>query len=178
MSEFALEKHMTPIVAAWLRGQRKMVRSEIAAGYAYIDLAACRFNPEMERLRISQRQASVITCANSDRILKADWWPLHDRLVTVELKLSRVGEVIHQAAAHSHWSESYVALPGRIAVQTAETRRDELESLGVGLLAVGPSTVAMLIRAPTPTVGKMARRQALVVEGFWRHRKKLRSNDA
>src|SRR5271165_2659625 len=44
------------------------------------------------------------------------WAPLHRRIVGVELKLSRISEVLAQAASHRAFaSESYIAVPAEIA---------------------------------------------------------------
>ena len=67
------------------------------------------------------------------------WMPLHQRLVAVELKLSRVAEALQQAVNHYAFAdESYVALPMSVADTTMRSisRIKKFEQAGVGILGV------------------------------------------
>ncbi len=94
------------------------------------------------------------------------WHPLHARLVTVELKLSRVREALDQAIANQDLTiESYVALPATIASRTS---RDRFHEAGVGILGVTRSGVEVLL-SPRPTERRPdVVAQSHCVERFWR----------
>jgi len=99
------------------------------------------------------------------------WVPLHSRIVAVELKLSRTSEVLGQAASHRAFaSESYVAMPSKIADRAAETRFAEFDASGVGILAVTRSACKVLLRPSASGVPVQPTLQAHCVERFWRTR--------
>jgi hypothetical protein len=99
------------------------------------------------------------------------WVPLHNRIVAVELKLSRTSEVLGQAASHRAFaSESYVAMPSKIAERAAETRCAEFDAAGVGILAVTRNMCKVLLRSSASGVSVQPTLQAHCVERFWRTR--------
>ncbi len=99
------------------------------------------------------------------------WVPLHNRIVAVELKLSRTSEVLGQAASHRAFaSESYVAMPVENAERAAETRFAEFYAAGVGILGVTRSACKVLLRSSASGVAVQATLQAHCVERFWRTR--------
>lgn len=98
------------------------------------------------------------------------WMPLHKRIVTVELKLNRIEEVMQQAKANlSLGAESYVALPHDVAkrIQRNPKRWSEYFSLGIGLLSVTHSSCRRLVKA-SPSESSVDRAVQLhAVEKFW-----------
>src|SRR2546426_4075035 len=57
---------------------------------------------------------------------KNGWFPLHERIVAIELKLDRIEEAIRQATTHLRFTkECYVGLPAGIALRISEGRRRE-----------------------------------------------------
>jgi hypothetical protein len=99
------------------------------------------------------------------------WVPLHKRIVAVELKLSRTSEVLAQAASHRAFaSESYVAMPSKIAERAAESRSAEFDVAGVGILSVGRGDCKVLLRPSGSGVPVQSSLQAHCVERFWRTR--------
>ncbi len=99
------------------------------------------------------------------------WAPLHKRLIAVELKLSRVEEVLSQARNNLIFADkSYVGLPQDLAerVAASKTRRAKFLDDGVGLIAVSSQECKILIpsrhrsSAPDPVI------QFYCVEKFWR----------
>ena len=97
------------------------------------------------------------------------WAPLHTRIVAIELKLSRVDEVISQARSHTAFAtESFIGLPTDKAVRLANSERAKrLREAGVGLLSVDREEASVLIRPeghsnPDPVL------QMHCVERFWR----------
>jgi len=99
------------------------------------------------------------------------WVPLHNRIVAVELKLSRTSEVLGQAASHRAFaSESYVAMPSKIAERAADTRFAEFHAVGVGILGVTRRACKVLLRPSASGVPVQRTLQAHCVERFWRTR--------
>lgn len=100
------------------------------------------------------------------------WFPLHRRLMAVELKLTRIDQVMRQARNNLHFAEeSYVALPS-VAAQRVLLKRErwtDFFNQGVGLLSVTPTGCQLLI--PSHGRGCVEREPALqfyCVEKFWR----------
>jgi len=98
------------------------------------------------------------------------WVPLHDRLVAVELKLSRVRQVLYQARAHRAFaSESYAAFPREVAERVAGTKkREEFEQAGVGVLAVSSRRCEVVLRPRLEDEPPDLVTQMHCVERFWR----------
>lgn len=101
------------------------------------------------------------------------WVPLHERLVAVELKISRVAEVLAQARNNLGFAdESFVGLPAGLArsVEADSVRRAEFISAGVGLLGVRQRCCEMLIPAQPSRIVSDKALQLYCVEKFWRCR--------
>ena len=101
--------------------------------------------------------------------------PIHERLVAVELKLSRIEEAMHQAMNNLGFAdESYVALPAVVARRVASnpSRWSEFFDAGVGLLSVSRHRCDVLMQPhkaagwPDPAI------QLYCAEKFWRTRAK------
>ncbi|HUW08735.1 MAG TPA: hypothetical protein VM537_03355 [Anaerolineae bacterium] len=158
---FALEREMTPIVTAWLREQGMLVLPEICLDGA-CDLVGCSLNDEMVNRRLCRRK---------------DWRPLHQRLIGVELKLDRIGEVFRQAQWNRHHvEESWAALP--LEMTRHITRKDiwGFRICGIGLLGVSRHG-CQIVRPAEPTDATEAH-IAHQVEKFWRARKRLAAMSA
>lgn len=98
------------------------------------------------------------------------WAPMYSRLVAVELKLSRLSEVLQQARANRAFvPESFVALPSDVARRAMKSSfADELAREGIGLLAVSEKSCRTLLDAE-PTSGWLDDSLELwAVEYFWR----------
>jgi hypothetical protein len=97
------------------------------------------------------------------------WFPLHKRIVAVELKLARISEVISQAHSNLEFAdESYVGLPyDNARYLFASRNRMQLVEEGVGILGVHKTGVNVLLRSQFEgglnSVSKMH-----CVERFWR----------
>jgi hypothetical protein len=101
--------------------------------------------------------------------------PMHDRLVSVELKLSRIEEALNQALNNLGFAdESYVAFPAQIAerVSTSPSRWRAFLDAGVGVLAVERHDCAILRPARKAAGWLDAAVQLYCVEKFWRTRAK------
>lgn len=98
------------------------------------------------------------------------WAPLHRRLVAVELKLSRITEVLSQAASNRAFAdESYVAMPAEIAKRVAlGSRASEFLSAGVGILAVTSSRCKVVLLSSQSGVPVDLSLQMHCAERFWR----------
>jgi len=97
------------------------------------------------------------------------WYPLHERIVAVELKRARVIEALEQAAQHLRIAtESYVGLPFDVARRVVrDRRRNEFVNRGVGILAVSPRACSVLLRAFSSSCLDVVH-QAHTTERFWR----------
>jgi hypothetical protein len=97
------------------------------------------------------------------------WMPLHKRLVAVELKLTRIGDALHQAINNLGFAdESYVALPAALAYRlVSRTGDSQFRNKGIGLVAVGSSGCEVLVRATARKVRTDKVVQEHSVERFW-----------
>lgn len=180
MSDFKLEKEMTPIVRKWLEDEGYVVRCEMIVANL-CDLVGCSFNSSNVKKRIALRQKTVLTWRDFDPTVedpesllgfksvdpvRREWMPLYENIVAVELKLSRISEVISQAEAHNHYTHgSYIAMPIRTA------RRAIHKSLGVGVLGVRKGGVEILKYAPR-SVPRNEWFSHRIAEAFWRYERK------
>lgn len=76
------------------------------------------------------------------------WVPFHKRIIAVELKLERISKVLTQAKSNLVFAdESYVGLPFEKAkVLFSVWREKKLFDKGIGILAVRPKEVKVLLR--------------------------------
>jgi len=100
------------------------------------------------------------------------WAPLHDRIIAVELKLSRVCEALAQATMNRAFAtESYIALPAKVAERlTNGGRYSELEKVGIGVLGVTASACKVVLPVSHQRNELDANLQMHCVERFWRTR--------
>ena len=124
---------------------------------------------EIEEHLQTLEERKFITFKSPSRVVKRNgWYPLHDRLVSVELKLSRVSEVVRQAKTNLSLSgESYIGLPSTLVRRVSGARLEELRLAGLGLLSVTRSTCEVVVKARSNDKGDelMA---AHCGERFWR----------
>jgi hypothetical protein len=106
-----------------------------------------------------------------NRLEKRDGWvPVHERLIAIELKLSRVEEALCQARNNLIFAdESYVALPEDLAVRVAANiaRWRSLAERTVGLIAVSRRRCNLIIRPRQSSVVDPVV-QFHCAEKFWR----------
>jgi len=117
-----------------------------------------------------------VVASSRGRLLKVNgWMPMHERLISVELKLSRIDEALNQALNNLGFAdESYVAFPADVAERVATHPfrwRASLEA-GVGVLAVGRQECSVLRPARKAAGSVDAAVQLYCVEKFWRTRTK------
>jgi hypothetical protein len=117
-----------------------------------------------------------VQCSSHQRLQKINgWMPLQDRIVAVELKLSRVDEAMRQAVNNLGFAdESYVALPADVArrVMSSATRWSKFFDFGIGLLSVARQCSQVL--RPAEKTGNWTDNaiQLYCVEKFWSTRPK------
>jgi len=77
------------------------------------------------------------------------WYPLHKRIVAVELKLTRISEVVSQAQSNLEFAdESYVGLPCDKARHLFESRGSKrLVENGIGIIGVRKTGVRVFLRS-------------------------------
>ncbi len=103
------------------------------------------------------------------------WMPLHNRLVAVELKLSRIDEAMRQARNNLGFAdESYVALPLDVAHRVISnlSRWVNYFNDGVGLLGITQRKCYALVPGRRGTSWIDETVQFYCVEKFWRTRLK------
>lgn len=187
---FKLEKEMTPIVTKWLSDKGFLVKTE--SGILHnCDVVGCRFDPKMVELRSELRQKTVISAielssiATQGKICKwlklkpvnsepYEWMPIYKSLIAIELKLSRIADVIDQAHTNAYSvTASYIAMPWGIAHRAIGKAR----IAKVGIVSVGDEGKGvnrLLSRCQIllePTHEKCMNSHALA-ESFWRIRNK------
>ncbi len=99
------------------------------------------------------------------------WMPVHKRLVALELKLSRIQEVLHQAIANLEFAdESYVGLPMEIA-QHLVGNNSVLSFVESGIGIVGLNLEGYRVfRSPSKSKKRVDPiLQTYCVERFWRN---------
>jgi hypothetical protein len=125
----------------------------------------CRLIADRFVVRSSRRQLQKIN----------GWMPLQDRMVAVELKLSRIDEALRQALNNLGFAdESYVALPADVAKRVAGrmSRWPKFVDAGVGLLSVTPRRSRVLVPARNVENWRNKAVQIYCVEKFWSSRVK------
>ena len=122
---------------------------------------------EVDRL-VSGRFVRVTARGSFQRL--DGWFPLHDRLVTVELKLSRISEALRQAVANRELThESYAAFPMSVAQRLLGRKdRAEFERVGVGILGLTRRKCRVLFEARRAGDPRDVVPQMHCVERFWR----------
>jgi len=117
-----------------------------------------------------------VTSSSGRRLQKVNGWiPLQERIVAVELKLSRVDEAMRQAVNNLGFAdESYVALPADVALRVISnaSRWSKFFDLGIGLLSVARHGSQVLRRAEKPGTWTDKAIQLYCVEKFWSIRPK------
>ena len=115
-----------------------------------------------------------VTCSRGRLLQKMNgWMPLQDRIVAVELKLSRVEEAMRQAVKNLGFAdESYIALPSNVAGRVISTagRWSKFFDLGVGVISVANHRCQVLRPAQKIANWSDAAIQLYCVEKFWSSR--------
>lgn len=99
------------------------------------------------------------------------WWPLQSNLISIELKLSRISDVLQQATLNlSFADESYAAFPGPLARRLIQSETYSCFSdLGIGILAVYSTRCQLLLESdPNKNTYLDDVLQCTTVENFWR----------
>lgn len=149
--------------------------------FTTVSSLARQFAPSLPREVVSEEIARLIAGRfvvprSRGRLHRVNgWMPLQDRLVAVELKLSRIAEAMHQAMSNLAFAEeSYVGFPAAVArrVAASASRWSDFFHAGVGVLSVTRRGCNVLLPAreretPDSTDGVL---QFYCVEKFWRTR--------
>jgi hypothetical protein len=99
------------------------------------------------------------------------WEPLQNRIVAIELKLTRISEALCQAASNRVFGESYVALPWDVAHKLSKCNRvSAFDDAGVGLLAVARNACRVVWCPSAHGIKTDPTLQMHCVERFWRSR--------
>ncbi|HUU44786.1 MAG TPA: hypothetical protein VM118_03545 [Acidobacteriota bacterium] len=111
-----------------------------------------------------------VTCPRRDLFQRRNGWaPLHEKVIAIELKLSRVEEVFWQARNHVRIAdESYIGLPYENAERLVASRRaEQFHDSGIGVVAVHQDWCRVLLPANTLASEVDAVLQMHCVEQFW-----------
>ena len=105
------------------------------------------------------------------------WMPLHKRLIALELKLSRVQDVLRQAIGNLEFAdESYVGLPMETASRLARSSAvSPFVENGIGVIGLDPKAYKLVMPAKQGRQGADPVLQTHCVERFWRHYPKCNS---
>ena len=130
-----------------------------------------RIISELNRLE----EDKFVRKTNSGLLIKLNgWMPLHKKLVALELKLSRIQNVLHQAISHLGFAdESYVGLPMQTASRLSRSNAvHPFIKNGIGIVGLSRTNYKVFrlpryIQIKTDPV-----LQAHCVERFWRHHPK------
>jgi len=124
---------------------------------------------EVDRL-VSARFVQVTPKGSLQKV--NGWAPLHKRLVTVELKLTRVLEAFRQAVMNRELtSESYAAFPLSIARRISDSKGiQRFKHAGIGVIGVTPGKCKVLVRPRDLRHRADTVAQTHCVERFWRTR--------
>ena len=102
------------------------------------------------------------------------WVPLHNKVVALELKLTRINDALHQAINHLEFAdESYVGLPMETGQRLVNTgKKSEFVQEGIGVVGIGPKKCKIILK---PDPNKSHHNEIVrmhCVERFWRTRVK------
>lgn len=145
-----------------------------------VDRLVRQYAPSIPEEIVSEETAQLIAdrfvVSSRGRLQKMNgWMPLQDRLVAIELKLSRIEEAMHQALNNLGFAEeSYVGLPTEVARRVASnaSRWSRFFDAGVGLLSVARRGCEVLVPARKAALWTDRAIQLYCVEKFWRTRPK------
>ena len=100
------------------------------------------------------------------------WAPLQERVIALELKLSRVEDVHSQALSNLMFAdESYVGLPATAAERLRESRRcSEFTRSGVGIVSISRESCSVVLPSRRRNLAVSAVVQMHCAERFWRTR--------
>lgn len=118
-----------------------------------------------------------VVCSRRGHLQKVNgWMPLQERLVSVELKLTRVEEALQQAKCNLGFAqESFVAFPMQAARRIARAKSNwgEYFDEGIGLIGVLKSRCEVLVPAAPSSRLIDPAIQLYCVEKFWRSRSRV-----
>jgi hypothetical protein len=130
------------------------------------------FAPSLDRDLATLISDGFVVANKTGALQKRNGWaPLHERIVAVELKLSRISEALAQALSNRVFAtESYIALPTKVAERfTRSARYSDFKDRGIGVLGVSRSCCKVVSPAST-TTDPDTTLQMHCVERFWRTR--------
>lgn len=126
-----------------------------------------RITSELNRL---ERDKFVVKTPSSSFYKLNGWMPIHKKLVALELKLSRVQEVLHQAISNLEFAdESYVGLPMERASRLVRSSAvSPFVERGIGIVGLYGHNFRVLRAAAHHRERTNPILQAYSVERFWR----------
>lgn len=126
---------------------------------------------EVERIVAKLIRKRMVKKLESGRLIRElENAAYHDELICVELKLSRIDDVVAQARRHRvAATSSFVGLPAEVAERVAfSSRRAEFEAAGVGLLSINQDNCFVLIPSGNTDAEREFAHEIAVAEKGWR----------
>ena len=131
--------------------------------------------PEELRVQLDHLMAGKFARVNERGAFQKlnGWVPLHQRIVALELKLTRVQDALRQAVSNLAFAEeSFVGLPSGLAERVANSDcAGEFRNSGVGIVSVSADKCVVLLPSRPRTLADPVM-QMHCVERFWRTRPK------
>ena len=159
---FQLESEMRPAVEAWLQSRVQYIQHEAWCLTPICDLLGFSFRAEAVQQRIQMRQRTPLPMHMWGET--RPWMPLYEKVVAVEMKLSKMAKVLFQAQMHyREVTESWVAMPEPFASRIVAKCREP----GIGVLAVG-ETCDVLLPARVHDPDSPSWNHHRIAETFWR----------
>ena len=116
-----------------------------------------------------ERKGSIFVTPNTP------WLPFHEKITTVELKLSDAAGVLHQSDNHHVFAnETWAALPANRIGKMRQATIDKFKSAGIGVLSVAPDNCEVILEPypyePEDIYERI--RAAFVAECVWQNFRK------
>jgi hypothetical protein len=146
------------------KSRRSVSRTELHVEFGEL-LGAATVDRIVEKL-IRKRMVAHTAGRRLFRVI--DTLPYHDELVCVELKLSRIDDVLAQARRHRvAATSSFVGLPQEVAEKVAASRKGDFKDYGVGLLAITIDHCSVLVPAGSTGSERERAHEIAVAEKCW-----------
>ena len=125
-----------------------------------------RINLEIDRL---VKDKFIVSTPQGNLQKQNGWMPLQKKILSLELKLTRVNDALHQAINNLEFAdESYVGLPMQTAIRVVHSeKKAKFSRCGIGILGISPQECKVLLRSNRTKAKPNEIMQAHCVERFW-----------
>jgi len=126
-----------------------------------------KINREIDKLITNK----FIQKTNSGELQRLNGWiPLHKKMVALELKLSRIEDVLHQAICNLEFAdESYAGFPLEVAAKLIRSKKKtEFVNNGIGILGITANSCKLFLKSRPNKLQSNLILQMYCAERFWR----------